>query len=78
MWALLTIIVILAAVVAVFVNQASFGKAPSGARLERIKKSPNYRDDAFQNASITPNFSSDKNFFGVLYDFLFKKVHKIK
>ena len=28
----------------VFVNQPSFGRAPQGERLERIKKSPHYKD----------------------------------
>ncbi len=32
----------------------SFGKAPTADRLERIKKSPNYRDGKFQNLSETP------------------------
>ena len=78
MGALLWIIVILVAGVLIFINQPFFGKAPSGARLERIKKSPNYRDDAFQNISITPNFSGDRNIVGLMYDFLFKKVKSLR
>src|SRR5579883_2811610 len=31
----------------------SFGKAPSGAALEKIKHSPNYRNGSFQNLSPT-------------------------
>src|ERR1044071_9255600 len=31
----------------------TFGKNPEGARLERIKKSPNYKDEAFVNFSPT-------------------------
>ena len=31
----------------VFVNQPSFGRAPQGERLERIKKSPHYKDGEF-------------------------------
>jgi L-ascorbate metabolism protein UlaG (beta-lactamase superfamily) len=38
----------------VVLGQSKFGKAPSGERLERIKKSPNYKDGAFQNQSYTP------------------------
>ncbi len=78
MWVLLSAIVIIIAAVMIFINQKSFGKAPSGERLERIKKSPNYRDGAFQNQSPTPNFSSDKGFTGVLYDFFFKKVKDLR
>lgn len=34
-------------------NLGSFGKNPSGARLEKIKQAPNYRDGAFQNVEPT-------------------------
>lgn len=78
MWVLLGLIIVFIAGVFIFVNQPMFGKAPSGARLERVEKSPNYRDGAFQNTSITPNFSSDRNFFGLMYDFLFKKVKDLR
>ena len=71
---LLSLIVLVAVATIIFMNQAPFGKAPSGERLERIKKSPHYRNGAFQNQSKTPNFSSDKNMAQVMYDFLFKKV----
>ncbi|WP_231583507.1 MBL fold metallo-hydrolase [Rufibacter radiotolerans] len=48
---------IIAAVIggAIFVNQApQFGASAEGTSLERIKKSPQYRDGKFQNASPTP------------------------
>lgn len=78
MWVLLSIIILVVVATAIFVNQRNFGKAPSGERLERIKKSPNYREGAFQNQSITPNFSSDRNMAGVMYDFLFKKIKDLR
>ncbi|TDQ11177.1 MBL fold metallo-hydrolase [Pedobacter metabolipauper] len=62
---------VLALVVFLFLQQASFGKAPSGLRLERIKKSPQYIDGAFQNQSETPTFTGGGTFFGVMADFLF-------
>ncbi len=34
-------------------QQKTFGKNPTGQRLERIKKSPNYKNDSFQNLSPT-------------------------
>ena len=38
----------------VFVNQPIFGRAPQGERLERIKKSPHYKDgEATQNTGST-------------------------
>jgi L-ascorbate metabolism protein UlaG (beta-lactamase superfamily) len=59
-----------------YLNLPKFGKAPSGDRLERIKQSPNYRDGAFQNLSHTPALSEEANYFGVMYEFLFKKSNR--
>lgn len=47
-------------------QQPVFGKHPSGARLERIKKSPQYRQDAFQNASETPMMTDDVSYMELL------------
>jgi L-ascorbate metabolism protein UlaG (beta-lactamase superfamily) len=47
-------------------QQAVFGKHPSGARLERVKKSPQYRNDAFQNASETPMMSDEVSYWELL------------
>lgn len=44
----------IAAIIYLFFQQPSFGKLPSGKRLARIKKSPNYKNDSFQNLSETP------------------------
>ncbi len=41
----------------IFMGSPQFGAAPSGARLEAIKLSPNYRDDQFQNLSPTPQLT---------------------
>jgi len=38
----------------------SLGKNPSGKRLERIKQSPNYKNNAFQNLSPTAQLAEDK------------------
>jgi L-ascorbate metabolism protein UlaG (beta-lactamase superfamily) len=64
---------VLALITFLFMQQASFGKAPSGARLERIKKSPHYLDGAFQNQSPTPTFTGGGTFFSVMKDFIFGK-----
>ena len=63
----------LALVLFLFMHQTSFGRKPSGIRLERIQKSPQYIKGAFQNQHLTPTFTSNGNFFSVLYDFLFGK-----
>jgi L-ascorbate metabolism protein UlaG (beta-lactamase superfamily) len=64
---------VVALITFLFMQQASFGKAPSGARLERIKKSAQYHDGAFQNQSPTPTFTGGGTFFIVMNDFLFGK-----
>mgnify|MGYP000101809346 CR=1 FL=1 len=56
-----------------FLKPSIFGKAPSGKRLERIKQSPNYRNNAFQNQSATPDLTDGATYFSVVKDMLFKK-----
>lgn len=41
-------------IIYLFFQQSSFGKQPSGKRLQRIKNSPNYKSNSFQNLSDTP------------------------
>jgi len=50
----------------------SFGKDPSGKELERIKQSPNYRNNQFQNAEPTVTFASDASMSKTLWHFLNK------
>jgi hypothetical protein len=57
-------LVVLATVV--FMQQPLFGKHPSGARLERIKKSPHYRDGQFQNESFTPDLAEGNSYLKVI------------
>ncbi len=61
-----------------FVNQPKFGKNPSGERLERIKKSPNYQNGAFKNLSETPQLTSDKPMVVQLYKFLTDKIDNLR
>ncbi len=49
-----------------------FGKNPSGEILDRVKKSPNYRDGAFQNLSKTSVMSEDSSFIKAAMSFLNK------
>jgi hypothetical protein len=69
-----TIILLIAfvALIYIFMQQAQFGKRPSGNRLELIKKSPNYRNGSFQNLSHTPDLTEGASFFSVMKEFLFK------
>lgn len=70
---LITIVAVLVLATILFMQQASFGKAPSGARLERIRQSPQYRDGAFQNQSATPALTGGASYFTVIRDFFFGK-----
>lgn len=69
---IISLVLILAVTVFFYMRQAKFGKAPSGARLERIKQSPNYKDGAFVNRTFTPMFSKGYSMGGIIYDQLFK------
>lgn len=66
LYIIIGLIAILTIATFLFMQQASFGKNPSGERLERIKKSKNYRDGAFQNIHNTPNFGEGYNFWKIL------------
>lgn len=62
----------------IFMNQAKFGKHPSGKRLELVKKSPNWKDGEFQNLSPTPALTEGVSFFKVLTDFFLGKKIDVK
>lgn len=74
----LSIIITLAIVAILFVRQTKFGKAPSGARLEMIKKSLNYKNGKFQNDHFTPMLTEGYSMAGATYDFLFRKFPRQK
>lgn len=57
----------------IFMQQPQFGKAPSGARLEKIKSSPNYKNGKFQNLEVGRNLIEDTNKFTLLKEMLFNK-----
>jgi L-ascorbate metabolism protein UlaG (beta-lactamase superfamily) len=56
-----------------FMKQPQFGKLPFGERLDRIIRSPNYKDDQFQNIHFTPQLAEDANMFTVMRKFFFGK-----
>ena len=53
----------------------SLGKNPSGKRLERIKQSPNYKNNAFQNLSHTEQLSKDTSYAKIMKDNFIKSKH---
>ena len=69
----LSIILLLAIAIFLYMRQPQFGKTPNGERLERMQNSSNYREGKFQNMDFTPNLTEGYSMIGVMYDFLFKK-----
>lgn len=65
---------VLAVAVIIFLQQPQFGKAPTGARLERMKNSPNYKNGSFQNLENTPDLAEGVNMLSVIWSFLFDKT----
>lgn len=54
-----------------FMRQPSFGRLPQGERLERIKRSPQYRDGEFRNVHPTELMTSGKGRLQTMWEFLF-------
>ncbi|MGS2762852.1 MBL fold metallo-hydrolase [Sinomicrobium sp. M5D2P9] len=70
---LISIVILFVVSVFIYMQHPKFGKAPSGERLERIKRSSNYRDGSFVNHTFTPSLTEGYSFAGILFDFLFRK-----
>ena len=49
-----------------FMQQKSFGQNPRGERLERILKSPNYKEGKFQNLVETPVMAKDVSYWKLM------------
>lgn len=55
-----------------FVQQSPFGRDPADIRLERIKKSPNYRDGSFQNLTPTAVMRENASYVAMMSDYFNK------
>lgn len=75
---LLLILILLGAGVYIFIRTAPFGSLPTGARLERIRQSPNYRDGKFQNLSPTPQLAEGVSYFQVMREFIFNRSPRLE
>ena len=67
------IILILALAVYFFMHQPQFGKASSGDRLNKIRKSPQYKNGQFENLSNTPALTEGASYYTVFKQFFFGK-----
>ncbi len=74
----LIIITAFALIVYLFMQQAQFGENPDGERLQRILKSPNYKDGSFHNLSHTPSLAEGETYFSVIKKFAFGKKERNK
>ena len=77
MYILITVVVLISIATCIILNQKQFGKYPSGSRLERIKKSPNYRNGAFQNKHVTPVMTEGVSYPQVMMTFIFGKKIRV-
>tara|TARA_R110002051_G_scaffold36825_2_gene79697 strand:+ start:903 stop:2030 length:1128 start_codon:yes stop_codon:yes gene_type:complete len=76
MLGLLIIFITLGAGTFLFLNTERFGKHPSGERLKKLEKSPNYKDGSFQNLNHTPMLTDGVGYGKVMYEFLFASKPK--
>lgn len=58
---IISIIAVIGILALIILNLPVFGGKPSGARLERMKQSPNYKNGQFQNQIPTPMMIEDEN-----------------
>lgn len=70
---LISVIAALVLAVYLFMRQPLFGAKPTGARLQRILASPNYKDGAFQNLSHTPQLAEGESMTKIMFKFFFGK-----
>ncbi|MGX5687849.1 MBL fold metallo-hydrolase [Arcticibacter tournemirensis] len=75
---LLGITLLLVTVTYFYMRQPQFGKAPRGKRLERLQKSPHYKDGKFQNIHFTPITTEGYSMAGVMYNFIFTKFPRTR
>ncbi|MEO5563498.1 MAG: MBL fold metallo-hydrolase [Chitinophagaceae bacterium] len=71
MFILFLVLLLLIIIIVLFLRQPKFGKTPRGLQLEAMRKSPNYRNGAFQNRSHTPNLTEGVSYYAVLKEFFF-------
>lgn len=75
---IISVIVVFGIVALLILNHPSFGRTPRGERLERISRSPNFRDGHFQNIHPTQQITSDKGRFYTFWEFLFGKKVRLE
>jgi L-ascorbate metabolism protein UlaG (beta-lactamase superfamily) len=59
-------VLVFALITTLFMQQRSFGKLPSGDRLERVKNSPQYKGGIFKNIKETKLLAEGASYFGMV------------
>lgn len=72
----LAFILLLSIVTALFMQQKSFGKLPSAARLERIRKSKQYDGSKFVNIYPTKLLAEGASYFGMAKKYFGKGINR--
>ena len=72
-----TLIVLLFLTTYFYLKKPLFGKAAEGARLERMKKSPHFKDGVFQNINNTPAVTEGYSTLGIIADKLFTNYPRL-
>ena len=75
---LATLLIALISSVLYYFVHPMFGGSFKGARLERMKQSPNFKNGIFHNLEVTPSLKGDVNMASLLWDFLFNKNPHLK
>ncbi|HWA33974.1 MAG TPA: MBL fold metallo-hydrolase, partial [Cyclobacteriaceae bacterium] len=73
---LLFLVIGLVVIAWLFMQQKSFGKLPSGKRLERIKQSPNFKNGSFQNLAPTEMLAEGVSYPKMMIEFFGKGVNR--
>lgn len=66
----------LALVILIAMQHSSFGKLPSGKRLERIRQSPHYKNGSFQNLTETKMLAEGASYPKMIVDFFSKGIER--
>lgn len=61
-----------------FLQTPRFGSLPADARLERIRRSPNFRDGQFHNQLDTPMMTGETSQFETMRKFAFNRSKRLK
>ncbi len=75
---IISLLIITAIAIYLWINQAKFGQTPSGKRIEIIQQSPNYREGKFQNINFTPDLTEGETYFRIIKKVLFEKDKRNK